>query len=166
MNNTITKIAVIGMGTNLGDRKANLSEAAEALSLLPGTRVLRTSGVYETSPVGYAAQGDFLNSVAELETSLSPHALLGACLGIEAAMGRRRSFKNGPRLIDLDILLYEGCTSEEPELYIPHRELKKRAFAVVPLLKLYPDGCFFDFCFDLSKCDNNDRLTLISDSLV
>ena len=87
--------AVIGLGTNIGDRALNLKEALGALELLPGTKVLHTSSVYETKPYGFSEQPDFLNMVAEVETTLSPHALLGACLGIEAGMGRVRAFKNG-----------------------------------------------------------------------
>ena len=136
----MTHRAVVALGTNLGDREQQLSAALEALCALPGTQVLRVSGVYETKPVGYTEQPRFLNAVTEIETALSPHALLGACLGIEAAMGRVRMFRNGPRVVDLDILVYDGVTCTEDELTLPHPRMGERAFVLVPLADLYPDG--------------------------
>ena len=99
---------VLGLGTNMGDRLKNLNEAVHAISLLPDTKVEMISGVYITKPVGFADQDDFYNAVITLDTNLSPHAILGSCLGIEAAMGRVRRQKNGPRIIDIDVLLYES----------------------------------------------------------
>ena len=131
--------AVIGLGTNTGDRAVNLQAAVDALSLLPGTRVTVISPVYETEPVGYADQPDFLNAVACVETELSPRALLGACLGIEAALGRVRLFKNGPRIIDLDLLLYEGVTLQTDELTLPHPRMHLRRFVLEPLAEIIPD---------------------------
>ena len=110
--------AVIGLGSNMGDRKKNLDDAVRALSLLPRTKVAKASKIYQTKPLGYDDQNDFYNAVILVETELSPQALLGGCLGIEAALGRIRLIKNGPRIIDLDLLLYENC----------------------PLLDLFPDG--------------------------
>ena len=132
--------AVIGLGTNMGDRKKNLDEAVRALSLLPRTKVAKASGVYRTKPVGYADQEDFYNAVLLVETELSPQALLGACLGIEAAMGRVRLVPNGPRIIDIDLLLYENCRFDSYELTLPHPRMKERAFVMRPLLDLFPDG--------------------------
>ena len=137
--------AVIGLGTNTGDRTVNLQAAVNALSLLPGTRVTAISPVYETEPVGYADQPDFLNAVVCVETELSPRALLGACLGIEAALGRVRLFKNGPRIIDLDLLLYEGVTLQTDELTLPHPRMGERAFVLCPFSDIFPDGVFSDF---------------------
>ena len=145
--------AVIGLGTNTGDRAGNLQTAVDALSLLLGTRVTAISPVYETEPVGYADQPDFLNAVACVETELSPRALLGACLGIEAALGRVRLFKNGPRIIDLDLLLYEGVTLQTDELTLPHPRMGERAFVLCPFSDIFPDGVFFDF--DLSEKINS-----------
>lgn len=145
--------AVIGLGTNTGDRAGNLQAAVDALSLLPGTRVMDISPVYETEPVGYADQPDFLNAVACVETEFSPRALLGACLGIEAALGRVRLFKNGPRIIDLDLLLYEGVTLQTDELTLPHPRMGERAFVLCPFSDIFPDGVFSDF--DLSEKINS-----------
>ncbi len=131
---------VIGLGTNLGDKRKNLNTAVHALSLLPQTRVIKASCVYQTKPVGFADQDDFLNANILIETELSPHAVLGACLGIEASMGRVRLHKNGPRIIDIDVLLYESYFSDSFELTLPHPRIKERAFVMVPLLDLYPSG--------------------------
>ena len=127
------KQAAIALGTNLGDRAENLIAAIRALQALPGTAIVKLSGVYETKPVGYTDQPDFLNMVVLLETDRSPRALLGACLGIEAALGRRRSFPNAPRVIDLDLVWMEGETSDDPELMLPHPRMCERAFVIAPL---------------------------------
>ncbi len=139
------KKAVIGIGTNLGDREKNIENALNALNLLPGTKVIRTSKIYETEPWGYTEQGDFLNCCVLIETELSPHALLGACLGIEASLKRVRTIKNGPRTADLDVLLYENVTENTEELKIPHPLMTKRAFVLVPLKDLGVESlCPFD----------------------
>ncbi len=131
--------AVLGLGTNIGDRYKNIEEALECLSLVPGIKVLRTSSVYETEPWGYKEQRSFYNSVAEIETTLTPDALLGVCLGIEAGMGRVREFKNGPRIIDIDVLVCEGVSSDTKELMLPHPRIGERAFVLIPLKELYDD---------------------------
>ncbi len=139
--------AVIGLGTNMGDRSENLENAVSAIGLLPNTVVTDRSFVYETKPYGFAEQADFLNMAIVIETELSPQALLGACLGIEAGLGRVRRFKNGPRIIDLDVLLIEGFTSDTDLLRIPHPEILNRSFVLVPLLDLFPQGVAYDFSF-------------------
>ncbi len=131
---------VLGLGSNLGDKNKNLNKAVHAISLLPKTKVIKASGVYSTKPVGFDAQDDFLNAAIIIETELSPHAVLGACLGIEASMGRVRLIKNGPRIIDIDVLIYESYFSDSFELTLPHPAIKQRAFVMVPLLDLYPTG--------------------------
>ncbi|MGI6264905.1 MAG: 2-amino-4-hydroxy-6-hydroxymethyldihydropteridine diphosphokinase [Acutalibacteraceae bacterium] len=131
--------ALLGLGANLGDREDTLARAIDALNALPRTAVKRASSLYETAPVGYADQPDFLNLVAELETTLAPHALLGACLGIEAALGRRRSFPNAPRVVDIDLLRYDDQTCDTPDLILPHPRMAQRAFVLVPLAELFPD---------------------------
>ncbi|MBQ5823773.1 MAG: 2-amino-4-hydroxy-6-hydroxymethyldihydropteridine diphosphokinase [Clostridia bacterium] len=118
----------------------NLNSAVHAISLLPGTKVVKASSVYKTKPVGFDEQDDFLNAAIIIETELSPHAVLGACLGIEASMGRIRLRKNGPRIIDIDVLIYESYFSDSFELTLPHPAIKERAFVMVPLLDLYPTG--------------------------
>lgn len=131
---------VLGLGSNMGDRLKNLNTAVHALSLLPSTNVVKASGVYITKPVGFDEQDDFYNAAVIIETQLSPYVVLGACLGIEADMGRVRRQKNGPRIIDIDVLLYESFSSDSFELTLPHPRIKERAFVMVPLLDLFPSG--------------------------
>ena len=131
---------VLGLGSNLGDKRKNLNNAVHAISLLPGTKVVKTSSIYQTKPIGFDEQDDFYNAAILIETTLSPHAILGACLGIEASMGRVRLHKNGPRTIDIDVLLYESYFSDSFELTLPHPRIKERAFVMVPLLDLFPSG--------------------------
>lgn len=132
--------AVLGLGGNLGDRAGNLEAALDALAHLPGTSVTATSSIYETAPVGYADQPNFYNLIAVVETELSPHALLGGCLGIEAALGRVRTFRNAPRVVDIDVLLIEGFTCDDRELTVPHPRMMERAFVLVPLKDVFPDN--------------------------
>lgn len=127
------KKAYIGIGTNIGDRLNNLTNAVKSLELLPETLVTKVSSVYETEPWGYTDQDDFLNACVEVQTNLSPKTLLGACLGIEAAFGRERPFKNAPRTLDMDLLLYEDVVMNEKELTLPHPRIGERAFVLVPL---------------------------------
>lgn len=127
------RTAVLGLGTNLGDKKENLKNAIAALSNLTKTRITSFSNVYETEPWGNTDQDSFLNMCIEIETELSPNALLGACLGIESVMGRERPFKYAPRIIDIDVLLYEGEEIKSEELSIPHPLIGDRAFVLVPL---------------------------------
>lgn len=140
--------AVLGIGTNIGDRLKNIESVYSSLELLPNTRIIKKSSVYETEPWGYENQDRFLNCVVLVDTELSPNALLGACLGIEAALGRVRKFKNGPRIIDVDILLLENTEISTDELTVPHRFIKQRDFVLVPLHDLFPKneafGCNFE----------------------
>ncbi len=131
---------VLGLGSNLGDKRKNLNTAVHALSLLPTTQIKSVSSIYKTKPVGFDDQDDFLNAAICIETELSPHAILGACLGIEASMGRVRLRKNGPRTIDIDVLIYESYHSDNFELTLPHPRIKERAFVMMPLLDLFPSG--------------------------
>ncbi|HEY3208996.1 MAG TPA: 2-amino-4-hydroxy-6-hydroxymethyldihydropteridine diphosphokinase [Actinomycetota bacterium] len=128
----------VGLGSNLGDRLANLQEAVDRLGKTPGVHVIQTSRVYETDPVG-PAQPDYLNAVVMVETSLSARELLEACLGVERAMGRERRERWGPRNIDLDVLGYGREQIDEPGLQVPHPRMHERAFVLVPLLELEPD---------------------------
>jgi len=131
--------AYVGLGSNLGDRAAYLLLGLSALSRLPETRLLRLSPVYETDPVG-PPQLPYLNMVAELETELSPKGLLAEMLRVEKALGRERRERWGPRTLDLDLLLYGDLVLEEAGLSVPHPRLHERAFVLVPLLDLLPEG--------------------------
>lgn len=130
--------AFVALGSNLGDRLGNLQEAVDRLGKSAGVRVMKSSRVYETDPVG-PPQPDYLNAVVMVETALSARDLLEACLGIERAMGRERLERWGPRTIDLDILGYGREEIAEPGLVIPHPMMHERAFVLVPLLELDAD---------------------------
>lgn len=132
--------AVIALGTNMGNRIANINQAVRAISRLPGVKIIAGSSVYETEPVGYKDQENFYNAVVLVEANVSPAMLLGGCLGIEAAMGRERVIENGPRIIDLDLLIYENYKSDSFELTLPHPRMLERAFVMKPLLDLFPSG--------------------------
>jgi len=133
-------VAYVGLGSNLGDRAAILARALEALGASPGIRLRATSRLYETEPVG-PPQGRYLNAVACLETSLAPRALLARLLEIEREAGRvRGGERNGPRTLDLDLLLYDGICLEEPGLVLPHPRLHQRAFVLEPLCELAPEA--------------------------
>jgi len=131
--------AFIGLGSNMGDRERAIERAIELLSRTPGIELVRSASLYETEPVGYSSQPWFLNTVVEIRTELSPRELLAALKEIERRMGRRDGRRWGPRVIDLDILLYGGLRVEEPDLVIPHPELERRRFALVPLAELAPE---------------------------
>jgi 2-amino-4-hydroxy-6-hydroxymethyldihydropteridine diphosphokinase len=132
--------AVIGLGANLGAPVAQLRAAIEAIAQLPETSIVRVSSLYRTAPVGHAAQPDFVNAAVAVETALEPRALLAALLAIEAAAGRERTFKDAPRTLDLDILLYGDRTIDEPGLAVPHPRLYERAFALAPLVEIEPEA--------------------------
>lgn len=132
--------AYLSIGTNMGDRLSNLQNAVDSLRLIPETRVVDVSPVYETDPVGFENQDDFLNIAVELESGLSSLTLLGALLGIEAALGRVRLFKNGPRVIDLDLLIYGNETRKSKELTLPHPRMFEREFVLKPLCDLKSIG--------------------------
>lgn len=129
-------IAYLGVGTNIGNCLQNLIDTVEALNLLPLTKVIEVSNVYETAPVGYANQENFLNIVVSVSTELNAHNLLGAALGIEAGMGRVRTIKNGPRIIDVDLLMYENEKIDAHTLTLPHPRMLERNFVLKPLLDL------------------------------
>lgn len=128
--------AYLGIGTNIGDRMQNLKDSLDALNLLPMTSVTDVSHVYETDPVGYDNQDDFLNIVVEVETELNEDNLLGAALGIESGLGRVRTIKNGPRIIDIDLLLFGDKTKNTNTLILPHPRMRERNFVLKPLLDL------------------------------
>ena len=132
--------AFIAFGSNMGNGEENIRAAWDALALVPGVETEALSRMYVTKPWGYTEQADFTNACGRVRTSLSPEALLGVCLGIEAGMGRVRLFRNGPRIVDLDLLLYDGETRRTAELTLPHPGLLLRDFVLRPLLDVAPDG--------------------------
>lgn len=127
----------LGLGTNMGDRQANLERAVELLG--ERLRIEKVSSVYETEPVGYEDQPPFLNAVCQVQTDIGPLQLLALVKGIEASMGRAPNFTDGPRPIDIDIILYDDLVMIDPELTIPHPRMAERAFVLVPLLEIAPD---------------------------
>jgi 2-amino-4-hydroxy-6-hydroxymethyldihydropteridine diphosphokinase len=131
--------AFVGIGANLGDPVGQVRAGIAALGALPQTRLVAASSLYRTAPLGYAAQADFVNAACLLETALAPRALLDHLHAIEAAAGRERRFKDAPRTLDLDLLLYGGETIAEPGLAVPHPRLHERAFALAPLVELDPE---------------------------
>ena len=131
-------IATIGLGANLNDPAAQVEYALAELDRLPATRLLARSSLYASAPVGYVDQPDFINAVAQVETSLAPRALLAALLDIEHRHGRERSFRNAPRTLDLDLLLYGDAHFHEEGLTLPHPRMHERAFVLLPLLEIAP----------------------------
>lgn len=128
--------AVVGLGSNVGDRRAHLRDAVAALRAV--AQVERVSRAYESAPVGGPPQGDFLNAAALVAFDGTPRALLDALLGVEAAMGRVRDVRWGPRTIDLDVLWIDGVEVADEGLVVPHPRLLERAFALVPLADVAP----------------------------
>lgn len=131
MNNVFLSI-----GSNIGDRLDHLTEAVRALQRNEGTNVISISSIYETAPVGYTDQADFLNLVVKIETELDPFAVLELCQQIEQGLGRKRTIRWGPRTVDLDILLYNNDNIEAENLTIPHPRMHERDFVLVPLLEI------------------------------
>jgi 2-amino-4-hydroxy-6-hydroxymethyldihydropteridine diphosphokinase len=132
-------VAFLGLGSNLGDRLANLQAAVDALQAEPGLWVTASSRVWETKPVGGPPQPDYLNGVIRVETDLSARDLLDVARRVEARMGRVRKERWGARTLDVDILLYDEEQIDEPDLVVPHPRMNQRAFVLLPLLELEPD---------------------------
>ncbi|WP_226677511.1 2-amino-4-hydroxy-6-hydroxymethyldihydropteridine diphosphokinase [Rossellomorea aquimaris] len=130
--------AYISLGSNMGDRESYLEKAINILGSHGKIEVTKRSSMYETDPVGFTEQDQFLNMVIEIRTSLSPETLLHQCLQVEIDLGREREFKWGPRIIDLDILLYNHLMVESEDLLIPHPRMQERAFVLIPLLEVAP----------------------------
>jgi 2-amino-4-hydroxy-6-hydroxymethyldihydropteridine diphosphokinase len=127
----------LGLGSNLGDRSAYLEKTIGEMD--PEVRVLRRSAIYETAPWGFEDQQDFLNMVIEAESELGPPALLKKIKDVEKRVGRQATFRNGPREIDIDILLYDDSQYAQGNLTIPHPRLPERAFILAPLAEIAPD---------------------------
>lgn len=130
-------IVYLALGSNMGNRAANLKEAIAALP--PQMEVKARSKVYETPPWGYTDQAKFLNQVVKVDTYVQPEALMKHLKRLETALGRTPSFQNGPRLIDIDILFYNDLILETPAVTIPHPRLHERGFVLLPLMDIAPD---------------------------
>nr|WP_263314337.1 2-amino-4-hydroxy-6-hydroxymethyldihydropteridine diphosphokinase [Mammaliicoccus sp. Marseille-Q6498] len=125
--------AYLGLGSNIGDRELQLEQAIAAIDEIQGIEVTQTSPIYETKPVGYTEQPDFLNMCIEISTELESLDLLKTCMMVEKQLHRVRDERWGPRTIDIDILLYDQCVIQSPDLEVPHPRMIERAFVMIPL---------------------------------
>jgi 2-amino-4-hydroxy-6-hydroxymethyldihydropteridine diphosphokinase len=132
--------AAVGLGGNVGDAISTVRLAMQALAEIPGSQLIRSSRLYRTPAWGVRDQADFVNAVALLETSLTARDLLDALLAVERRFGRERRERWGPRILDLDLLLYADEMLDVPGLHVPHPHLHERAFALLPLLEIAPDA--------------------------
>jgi len=138
--------AFVALGSNLNEPASQVIRAFQAIDKLPKTKLNKTSSLYQSAPVGYANQPDFINAVVEISTQLSPETLLAALLNIEIEAGRERPFANAPRVLDLDLLLYDDLTINTKSLTLPHPRMHERGFVLLPLAEIapelsLPDGC-------------------------
>lgn len=132
-------VAYVALGSNLQQPQVQVSQALRELDQLSQTRVTAHSSLYRTAPVGYDKQPDFINAVARVETTLTPLALLRALLVLEDTHGRERPFPNAPRVLDLDLLLYDDVHMQTLELTLPHPRMQDRGFVMLPLAELAPE---------------------------
>lgn len=132
-------IVYLSLGSNLGDREANIRNALNSLAQYPNIHLEKVSSFYETAPVGNIDQPDFINAVARIETDVSPMEIFYTCMEIECEMGRVRNLKWETRVIDIDILLYDNVTVHTSELTVPHPRMMERAFVMAPLAEIAPD---------------------------
>ena len=133
-------LAYIGIGSNLDQPRSQVERAFDELARLPRTRLLARSSLYRSAPVGYAAQPDFVNAVAALDTALAASELLRELQAIESHHARKRSFANAPRTLDLDLLLFGSASIDEPHLQVPHPRMHERAFVLAPLVEIAPQA--------------------------
>lgn len=131
--------AYLGLGSNIGDREQQLLKAIDLIGHIKGIKVTKQSPIYETAPVGYTDQPNFLNLCLEVETALSPQQLLKHCLDIEQQLHRVREIRWGPRTLDIDILLYGDNIIETDNLSVPHPRMQERAFVLIPLNDIASD---------------------------
>jgi 2-amino-4-hydroxy-6-hydroxymethyldihydropteridine diphosphokinase len=131
--------AFIALGSNLQQPQQQVQQALNELARLPKTSLIKHSSLYRTAPVGYDNQPDFINAAAEVETDLAPLELLHALLALESTQGRERPFPNAPRVLDLDLLLYDDMVMNTAELTLPHPRMHERGFVLLPLAEIAPD---------------------------
>jgi 2-amino-4-hydroxy-6-hydroxymethyldihydropteridine diphosphokinase len=149
--------AFIALGSNLNNPQAQIEQALHTIANTPKIKLIKASSLYKTVPIGYDNQPDFMNAVAEIETELTPLALLHAMLDIENQHGRERPFPNAPRVLDLDVLLYEDIFINTPELTIPHPRMHLRGFVMLPLAEIAPKINIGNHGYAdvvAAKCDN------------
>ena len=149
-------ISFVGIGSNLENPAARCVEATEHIAAIDGCKVLRQSSLYRTEPVGFPDQEWFINAVIEMRTALTAHRLMRELQGIENRMGRHKTARWGPRIIDLDILLYGQEVLQEDDLIVPHPELHKRRFVLTPLNEIA--SCVIHPSFGISVAGLLDRL--------
>jgi 2-amino-4-hydroxy-6-hydroxymethyldihydropteridine diphosphokinase len=133
-------LAAVALGSNMEDPERQVNRGFEEIAALPETMLLARSRLYRTAPVGYVDQPDFINACALVDTRLAPRALLGELLALEKRHGRVREIPNGPRTLDLDIVLYGDQVIDEPGLKVPHPRAHERAFVLTPLVDVWPEA--------------------------
>ena len=149
--------AILSLGTNLGDRMQNLKNALAAISNITETETIKISNFYETEPFGVPIkQDDYINCCVRIATGLESPVLMGACLGIEAALGRTRQYRFAPRVIDIDLLIYGHEYRNDKNLILPHPRIKERAFVLIPMSELCESMTFgnVDFKESFKQCDS------------
>ena len=152
--------AFVALGSNLAEPETQVNQAFAAMAQLPQTRLAAQSSLYRSAPVGYAEQPDFINAVAQIETGLTAHDLLQSLLSIERECGRMRDFRNAPRTLDLDVLLYGDLMFHEPGLTLPHPRMHERAFVLLPLVEIAPE------CIIPGKGKAMDWLARVRDQVI
>lgn len=161
---------IISVGTNMGDRKQNIENAINAINNIPYTDVVKVSSIYQTEPVGYLRQDDFYNAVMLVSSQFEPHEMLGICMGIESGFGRIRAFQNGPRILDLDLILAENQCIDTKNLQVPHPRYTERRFVLEPLLEICPEGSVFgiDFAQYIPKIDGQfiQKIDIVNPNLI
>lgn len=140
-------IYVLSIGTNMGNRLENLQDCINALNRTPKTKVMSASAVYETEPCGLLEQNSFYNACLLVDSQFDPHEMLGICLGIESAFGRIRTIKNGPRVLDVDIIFAENKNICSNNLILPHPGFSERRFVLQPLADIFTDFAAFGIDF-------------------
>lgn len=155
----------IALGSNLGNPSAQVERGMQMLSTLEHTEIIKRSSLYQSAPIGETDQPDFINAVVQVKTRLTPHTLLTGLLAIEQACGRIRSYRNAPRTLDLDILLFDDRQCNDENLILPHPRMHERAFVLLPLLEIV-DACHIPGRGDAVDCLANcthqsiERITL------
>ena len=155
-------IAFIAFGSNKGNRKKYINEAVKLISEIDGVRILKVSSIIESKPVGFLFQRDFLNGVLKIQAEITPFVLLENLQKIEQKLKRKRLIKNGPRTIDLDILLYGNLVVKSKKLVLPHPRMLERGFVIKPLLELEPDVFKKYNCLNAKSVEKNSKLRYIS----